>query len=279
MSAGTSVLRHPAFLRSYRFLPHRLLNRSLAMLTAASRPAWAVQAAINSWSRIERIELDDFEPGPYASLDAFFLRSLRPGARPLGSGFVAPADGKLVASGSLTERSVLTVKGQRMSLDQIVNADRYALDLEPYVGGVYAVVFLTPRGYHHVHMPCDGTIEDVRWIPGRFYPQNETALEHIPGVYERNERAVLRVRADAGHEFLMVMVGASLIGGIHLQALPRAEWTRVRVTEVGKRYAKGQRIGHFAFGSTVVAVLPRGREHQLRAGAEVRMGETLFESR
>jgi phosphatidylserine decarboxylase len=193
---------------------------------------------------------------------------------------VAPCDGKLVASGSLSEQSMLTVKGQRLSLDQIVNAKRYDLDLEPYLGGTYAVVFLTPRGYHHVHMPCNGTIEDVRWIPGRFYPQNETALQHIPSVYERNERAVLRVRAEDGRELLLVMVGASLIGGIHLQALPRGDWIGLRATPIGKSFAKGERIGHFAFGSTVVAVLPRspGREHRLCAGAEVRMGETLFES-
>ena len=275
---GASLLRHPAFLRSYRFLPHRLLNRTTALLTAATKPTWAVQTAIRSWSRIEQIELDDFEPGPYASLDAFFLRHLRAGARPLGSGFVAPVDGKLVASGRLHEDSVLVVKGQRLSLDQIVNAKRYALDIEPYLGGSYAVVFLTPRGYHHVHMPCDGTIEDVRWIPGRFYPQNETALEHIPSVYERNERAVLRVRAAAGHEFLLVLVGASLIGGIHLQALRRHEWAHVRACSVGKRYAKGERIAHFAFGSTIVTVLPRAMDHQLRAGADVRMGETLYEA-
>jgi hypothetical protein len=79
-------------------------------------------------------------------------------------------------------------------------------------------------------MPCNGTIEDVRWIPGRFYPQNETALQHIPSVYERNERAVLRVRAEDGRELLLVMVGASLIGGIHLQALPRGDWIGLRAT-------------------------------------------------
>jgi phosphatidylserine decarboxylase len=267
-------------LRTYRFLPHRVLNRTAAALTAARSPAWAVQAAIQGWSRIEQIELQDFEPGPFASIDDFFLRRLRPGARPIGADFVAPCDGKLVASGSLSEQSMLTVKGQRLSLDQIVNAKRYDLDLEPYLGGTYAVVFLTPRGYHHVHMPCNGTIEDVRWIPGRFYPQNETALQHIPSVYERNERAVLRVRAEDGRELLLVMVGASLIGGIHLQALPRGDWIGLRATPIGKSFAKGERIGHFAFGSTVVAVLPRspGREHRLCAGAEVRMGETLFES-
>lgn len=275
---STSILRHPAFLRSYRFLPHRLLNRTTAALTAVEHPAWAVQAAIRTWSRIERIELDDFEPGPYPSLDAFFLRPLRPGRRPLGSGFVAPADGVLVASGVLGHESVLTVKGQQLSVDQIVNANRYDLDLSPYLGGAYAIVFLTPRGYHHVHMPCDGSIDDVRWIPGRFYPQNETALQHIPGVYERNERAVLRAHGADGHEFLLVMVGASLIGGIHLQAVARPEWVGERPVEIGTRYAKGERIGHFAFGSTVVVLLPRGHAPRLRAGARVHMGETLFVS-
>lgn len=273
-----SLLRHPAFLRSYRVLPHRLLNRSAAALTALERPAWAVQAAIRTWSRIEQIELDDFEPSPYASLDDFFLRRLRPGRRPIGAGFVAPADGELVASGELDKGSVLTVKGQRLSLEQIVNAERHDLDLEPYLGGAYAIVFLTPRGYHHVHMPCHGSLEDVRWIPGRFYPQNQTALSLIPRVYERNERAVLRARGADGQEFLLVMVGASLIGGIHLEALARSEWIGDRAAKIGKRYAKGERIGHFAFGSTVVVLLPRGREHRLRAGAAVRMGETLFES-
>jgi phosphatidylserine decarboxylase len=273
-----SILGHPAFLRSYRFLPHRLLNGAAAAVTAARRPRWAVRAAIRTWSRLEQIELDDFERGPFASLDAFFLRALRPGARPLSPGFVAPVDGKLVASGALDEGSRLTVKGQRLSVDQIVNAKRYDLDLKPYVGGAYAVIFLTPRGYHHVHMPCDATIEDVRWIPGRFYPQNETALEHIPSVYERNERAVLRARAADGQEFLLVMVGASLIGGIHLQALERRAWVGLRCTSVQRRYRKGERIGHFAFGSTVVVLLPQGRDHRLRASPEVRMGETLFES-
>jgi phosphatidylserine decarboxylase len=90
----------------------------------------------------------------------------------------------------------------------------------------------------------------------------------------------LRVRAEDGLELLLVMVGASLIGGIHLQALPRPEWVGLRTTNIGRRYAKGERIGHFAFGSTVVVVLPGspGREPRLRAGPEVRMGETLFES-
>lgn len=270
-----AIHRSPAFLRSYAYLPHRLLNRGAAKLTATKRPAWAVDRAIDLWVRRERIDLADFESRRFDSLDDFFLRRLRPGARPLGPGFVAPADGNLIASGTLRLDQKLIVKGQRLSVDRVVNAGLHELDLSDYDGGSYAVIFLTPRGYHRVHMPVDGEVHDVRWIPGRYFPQNEHALEVIPRVYERNERAVLRCRSE-GREFLLVMVGASLIGGIHLAGVSRNEWVKREAVPLGWRRGKGEELGHFAFGSTVVALLPRGFAAPAGGGPEVRMGETLF---
>jgi phosphatidylserine decarboxylase len=271
--------RHPAFLKSYGFLPHRLLNRALARLTAARRPRWAVRRAIESWSRWERIELDDFEDRRFESLDDFFLRRLRPGARQVEDGFVSPADGKLVDAGLLERGRTLRVKGEALSLERIVNAGLHDLDLSEYEGGSFAVVFLTPRGYHRIHMPFDGVLQEVRWIPGRFFPQNEVALQHIPRVYERNERAVLRCALPGGREYLLVMVGASLIGGIHLQALPREAWVGKGVARVQRSYEKGAEIGHFAFGSTVVVLMPKGVASAAPARPELRMGETLFRLR
>jgi phosphatidylserine decarboxylase len=273
--------RSAAFLRSYAALPHRALNRGLARLTRARRPRAAIDAAIRIWTRLERIELEDFEPRRFESLDDFFLRRLRAGRRPLGSGFVSPADGRLLALGELSLTRPLCIKGQRLSAHRIVNGRREdagdALDLAAYEGGRYAVVFLTPRGYHRVHAPCDAVLEDVRFIPGRFFPQNEDALAHIERIYERNERAVLRFSAGAAREFLLVLVGASLIGGIHLEALGRADWVRAAPTAVQRAVSKGQEIGHFAFGSTVLVLLPGGLARPARQSpADVRMGETLF---
>ena len=196
----TALHRSRAFLRSYAFMPHRLLNRGAARLTATKRPAWAVDRAVDLWVRRDGIDLGDFEARRFESLDDFFLRRLRPGARPLGPGFVAPADGNLIATGtlspdrglrpsapsyslrSLRARAILAhalrldqqlvVKGQRLSLDRVVNAGLHDLDLSPYDGGSFAVIFLTPRGYHRVHMPLGGEVLDVRWIPGRYFPQN-----------------------------------------------------------------------------------------------------------
>jgi phosphatidylserine decarboxylase len=271
--------RHPAFLRLYGLLPHRLLNRGLSYFTAARRPAWAVQAAIVAWARLAGIDMDEFEERTYSSIDDFFLRPLRPFARPLGQGFVSPADGLLIDVGVLRADTRIRVKRQDLSVDRVVNGRSYDLDLSAYVGGAYAIVFLTPRGYHHVHMPANAVVRDVRWIPGRFFPQNPAALEHVERVYERNERAVLRCAFDDGREFLLVMVGASLIGGVHLEAMPRAEWAFERPVRVDRRYEKGEKLGHFAFGSTVVLLLPAGAAGHVELGAEVRMGETLFELR
>jgi phosphatidylserine decarboxylase len=269
--------KNPTFLRLYRHLPQRWLNRGFAELTALNRPRWAVDAAIEAWTRAERIDLSDFEDRRYASIDDFFLRRLRPGARPIGSGFVSPVDGRVLASGRLSPRSELVVKGQRLSLDRVVNARLHALDLEPFDGGAFAVVFLSPRGYHRVHAPAAGSLADVRWIPGLYFPQNEIALDHIPRIYERNERAVVRARLIDGREYLLVLVGASLVGGIHLEALPRDAWVRRDAVGIETEVAAGDEIGHFAFGSTVVVLLPAGMASTLAEPGEIRMGETLFE--
>jgi phosphatidylserine decarboxylase len=268
--------RSAPFLRAYAFLPHRWMNRATARFTAARRPAWAVRAAIRAWQRAERIDLADFEPGPFASLDDFFLRRLQRGARPLSRGFVAPADGRLVARGSVRAAEPLVVKGQRLSVERVVNAGVHGHDLRAYEGGEYAVIFLTPRGYHRVHAPTHTTVVEARWIPGRYFPQNADALEHIPRVYERNERVVLSCRGSDGEEFLLVLVGASLIGGIRVEGVDEGALRRRGVVTVNRTFAKGDELGHFAFGSTVVVLLPRGQRTAAPSTPEVKMGDSLW---
>ena len=268
--------RSAGFLRSYRFLPHRLVNRGFARLTALRRPRWAIDRMVELWTKVDRIDLRDFEQRRFESLDDFFLRRLRQDARPLGEGLVAPADGRLVASGPIDLNAALVVKKQRLSVDRLVNAASHRIDVGPYDGGSFAVLFLTPRGYHRVHMPIDGEIDEVSWIMGRYFPQNEDALEHIPRVYERNERAVLRCRASLGFEFLLIMVGASLIGGIELTGIARADWARETPTRLSWQRARGEEIGHFAFGSTVVVLLPPRAVRGVPLPPDLRMGQTLF---
>lgn len=263
--------RHPTFLRLYQFLPHRLLNGVMGAIGRARGPRFAIEYTIRRWVERDGIDLDDFVDAPWETLEAFFLRSLRDGARPIGEGLIAPADGIVVSAGACDAGTILQVKGKPISLDRLVHgASSRTIDLAPFQR--YVTIFLTPRGYHHVHSPIDGELHDARWIPGRFFPQNEDALHHIDAIYERNERAVLRLG-----DLVLVMVGASLIGGIHLRDVERARWVQRAETPIGVRKAKGEAIGHFTFGSTVVTLLPSGYAGALPApGTEIRMGQSLL---
>jgi phosphatidylserine decarboxylase len=275
------VIRSALFLRHYHLLPHGLLNRGFARLMRVRRPRWLVEAAIARWIARDRIDMSDFDARAFASLEDFFLRDLRPGARPLGDGVVCPVDGRIVATGRVAPEARLEVKGHVMSLERVVNGaepaapGREALPLDRYRGGSYVSIFLSPRGYHHVHMPADGELCDARWLAGRYFPQNEVALRHIGGVYERNERLTLRLRLG-DDEALLVMVGASLVGGIELEGVARPAFTRAAPLVLGRRLAKGARLGHFTFGSTVILIVPPGLTPRRGIGDDVRLGEPLL---
>lgn len=267
--------RTRVFLRAYGALPHRLLGAATRALMRAERPRWAVRAVIAAWIRRGRIDLAECEPGPWPTVEAFFLRRLRAGARPVAPGLVSPADGVVVGAGPIDQGTILQVKGSPLRLARVLGAG--PAEVAALQGGRYLTIFLTPDGYHRVHMPCDAEIAEVRWIAGRLFPQNEDALATIPRIYERNERAALRcVRPDGG-VFWLVLVGASLIGGIELCGLPRAAWARGRAVAWGRRLPKGAELGHFTFGSTVVIAGPRDMFEGPgpAVGAAVRVGERV----
>lgn len=263
--------RTRAFLRAYRFFPQRLLGRAVRLVATRERPRWAVRLAIRAWIRRGRIAMDAFEPGPFPTLEAFFLRRLRPGARPCGDGFVSPADGVVVAESAIDARVILEIKGSTMELRRLCAGADPAPWLSALTGGRALTIFLTPDGYHHLHMPCDGTVDELRWIPGRAFPQNDDALRVIPRVYERNERAVLRCRDADGRPFVLVLVGASLIASIHLDGLERARWAGPRPFAWGRAFRRGDRLGCFSFGSTVVILAPAS----IAAAAGPQPGRTI----
>ncbi|HEY0138502.1 MAG TPA: archaetidylserine decarboxylase [Nannocystis sp.] len=269
--------RSAAFLRMYWAAPHALLGRITRALATATAPRWAIDRVIARWIRRAAIDMHDFEAGPFPTLEAFFLRRLRPGARPIADGFVAPADGIVVGAGPIDHGTIVQVKGIDLDLARLTCGRGPALPLAAYEGGRYTTIFLTPDGYHHVHMPVAATVHELRWIPGRAFPQNHDALRTIPRIYERNERVTLRCTTDDGHDFLLIMVGASLIGGIHLDGLERAAWARRLPFHWRRSFARGERLGHFSFGSTVVLLVPPALAGPTPAiGEPLRMGQRLW---
>lgn len=256
---GFTLHRSAAFLRMHRRLPHALLGRLSRLVARARRPRWAVDLAVRRWIERAASRLEASLPGPLVSLEAFFLRRLRPGARPLADGFLAPADGVVVSAGPIARGMILQIKGVPLELERLIRGHGPALPLAAYEGGRHATISLTPHGSPHVHMPIAATLLEVRWI------------------HEHHERATLRCRSDAGHEFLLVLVGASLIGGIHLHGLGRGAWARREPLRCERHFARGAELGHFSFGSTVVVLAPPALAGLPPfIGAELRMGQRLW---
>ncbi len=270
--------RHPFLLKHYALLPHRVMNAAVARLARVNAPQPVVQAAIRAWIQRGRIDMTEVAPEHFRNLEAFFLRDLLPDARPLGAGFVAPADGIVVSQGPIDGHGALWIKGKPISLHRLLAGRQHDLDLGALHDAFQVTIFLTPDGYHHVHAPQAGTLHDVAWIPGRFFPQNDDALRVIPRVYERNERATLRFSLADDRPWWLCMIAASLVGGIHLDGLAHAAWRGPGVHPIGRAVEKGMRLGHFAFGSTVVAVLPKSAVQAclVQPGQVVRMGEALL---
>jgi len=256
-------IRSPWLFWLYRFMPHRLFNLMVNWIMTIKRPRWLVRLIIKKWIAWRGIDMSHFverEIDSYTNVEEFFLRRLRPGARPFAKeGFMSPVDGNLMAYGILEKDTMLQAKGQSSSVNQMVNSSRYHHPMEDYEGGAYITIFLTPNGYHRIHMPCDATIRSIQWIPGRFFPQNEDAIHYIPRIYERNERAVLCCERndEARTPFIMVLIAASLVGGIHLTSMTRDEWVGTEVTQCELFKEKGEEIAHFSFGSTIVILFPR----------------------
>jgi len=273
--------RLPVFLKGYRFLPHHALNRAAQALARAQWPRWAVDATVQLWIRRGHIPMGEFSDGPYPCVEDFFLRRLKPGARPIGPGLACPQDGLLYGSGWIEQGTLLTIKGERLSANQLINGDQHQADLTAYEGGVFATFFLTPDGYHYIHAPCDAVLTGTQWVPGRYFPQNADALGQISNVYGRNERVTLFFSTREGHTFALTLIGASMIGGIHLTGYSRSQWAQSTRLAHTKQVSKGEELGYFSFGSTVVIWMPSATGLTPLSAPEqtpFKMGETLWSS-
>jgi phosphatidylserine decarboxylase len=262
------------FYRNYQRLPHELAYRLFARLFRWQPPERVLRAAVRLWIRYGGLEMEDCEDGPFSTLEEVFLRRLKDHRRPIGRGLVSPVDGQVVEAGTIAAGGTLKIKGEAISFERLVGAGAETANL--FDGGAFVVIFLTPHGYHYVHMPQDGTITAHRWIEGALFPQNFSALQHIPRVHERNARVVLHCLSDAGENFVLIMVGAGAVSGIHVLGLTSPPEPHAEAAACAVRRRKGEEIGYFSLGSTVVLLTRQPFNlDALHPHARVRMGESL----
>lgn len=259
-------------------IPRRLLTLWVGRLSKVRHPL--VRApAIALWRLFCEVDLTDATSRRFTSLHDAFTRELRPGARPVDADpavLVSPCDGIVVASGVVTERVLLQAKGLTYTLDELL-LDRQRAAL--HEGCAYVTLRLTAGMYHRFHAPADCHVGLVRYISGDTWNVNPPALQRIARLYCRNERAVIQAHTARG-ELTLVPVAAVLVASIRLHfanVLLHLRYRGANPIPCHTQLAKGEEMGWFEHGSTIVVLLPVGSRlvDRITPGTRLRMGEAL----
>ena len=218
----------------------------------------------------------------YASFNDFFTRALTPGARPLAAAdYLCPVDGAISQFGPITGDQIFQAKGHSYSTQALVGGD--ATLAAQFQDGQFATLYLSPRDYHRIHMPIDGNLRRMIYVPGDLFSVNPTTARGVPGLFARNERVVC-VFDSAEGPFVLTLVGATIVGSMatvwHGQVNPPrspqiCEWQYEAGQVVLK---KGAEMGRFLLGSTVVMLFGKDRvafNPQWSAARSIRMGEAM----
>ena len=236
---------------------------------------------------VNMAEAAEPQPEAYASFNDFFTRALKPEARPLADApLLCPVDGAISQFGPITSGQIFQAKGHAYSATTLVGGD--AALAAPFADGAFATLYLSPRDYHRIHMPCGGTLRRMIHVPGDLFSVNPTTARGVPGLFARNERVVCVFDDAQGRPFVLVLVGATIVGSMAtvwhgLVNPPRPgqvrDWTYVEQAPV--QLAQGAEMGRFLLGSTVVMLFTREAMAGLRfnpdwaPGAAIRLGQAM----
>lgn len=270
-------------------LPGHLVSRVLHAVARIRAPAF--KNRLISWFaghyQIDLSEAVEPELLNYEHFNAFFTRALRPEARPITSGakdIACPVDGTVSQLGTIRAGHLFQAKGHSYSLEQLLGGSARRAEL--FGEGLFATIYLSPGDYHRIHMPAKGCLREMVHVPGRLFSVNPATTRVIPRLFARNER-VISVFDTAMGPMAMVLVGAVNVGSIetvwHGVVTPPAgrvvrQWRYDKSDASAVELDRGEEMGRFNMGSTVILILPSGTAEwaeDLAPGAKVRMGQRL----
>ena len=273
-------------------LPQYLLPKQaltwLAGKTASAR-AGTWTTALITWFigryQVNMTEAANPDPASYASFNEFFTRALRADARPLApSVLICPVDGAISQFGRIERDRIFQAKGHDYTCAALLGGD--AALAAPFVDGLFATLYLSPRDYHRIHMPCDGRLTRMVHVPGDLFSVNPTTARGVPGLFARNERVVCLFESAQG-PFALVLVGATIVGSMAtvwhgVVNPPRSGQVRTwRYEQAPVALRQGDEMGRFLLGSTVVLLFPKGPLRFNPAwgpGRPIRLGEAMADT-
>lgn len=223
----------------------------------------------------------------YPTFNLFFTRPLKPGARPLAdSAFICPVDGAISQFGKIENGQIFQAKGHHYTAQALVGGD--AALAENFDSGSFACLYLSPKDYHRIHMPCDGKLLSMTYVPGDLFSVNPLTAANVPGLFARNERVVCTFESAQHGKFVLVLVGATIVGSMatvwhdakdHIINPPRpGKVVHWHYNDRNITLKQGEEMGRFLLGSTVVMLFEKdvlGFHASWHPGKGIRLGEAM----
>ncbi len=274
-------------------LPQYLIPKQALTALAgklASAEAGSLTTSVIRWFvgryNVNMAEAANPDIASYKSFNEFFTRPLAEGARPLAEAdFLCPVDGAISQFGAIERDQIFQAKGHSYSTTALVGGDRKLA--EQFENGSFATLYLSPRDYHRIHMPCAGKLTRMIYVPGALFSVNPTTARGVPGLFARNERVVCVFESEFG-PFVLTLVGATIVGSMatvwHGTVNPPRpgvvrEWRYDTANGTAAVHLqKGQEMGRFLLGSTVVMLFPKNSlafNPEWSPTRAIRMGETM----
>ena len=265
-------------------IPRITLTRFMGWWSQLEHP-WLVKASIAVWRWFSDLDLSESKHQHFTSVHACFTRELRPGLRPIDTDpdvLCSPSDAIVGACGEICEGVVFQAKGFPYTLKSLLTSpdltQRWPRMLE---GGTFVTLRLTSSMYHRFHAPCDSQLSQVTYISGDTWNVNPIALQRVKELFCKNERAVLQMTSTTGVPFLIVPVAAVLVASMRFHAvdvLLNLRYKGPNEIPCDAHYSKGQEMGWFEHGSTILMFVPPGYRlaDGMASGVQIRMGEALL---
>jgi len=284
-------MKERLFLVLQYIIPQHLLSRLAGKICDLKKPVkfknWLINLAIRHY-KIDMSIAQSTNLNDYPRFNDFFTRYLKPDARPIAQGeniIVSPCDGAISQIDRINDTLLIQAKGINYNLWRLLGGDSEAVN--DFKNGLFTTIYLSPRDYHRVHMPIAGKLEKAIYVPGHLFSVNPLTVDNVPDLFARNERLICVFDTVLG-KMALIFVGATLVAGIHTvfqgAITPNKSRTIQSWDYLDKNinFDKGQELGHFQFGSTVILLFPEDTiewSTHLHEASTVQLGQMIAKVR
>ena len=274
-------------------LQYALPKQAITMLAGklANLKAGKLTTAVIDWFvkryNVNMAEAAEPNISTYKTFNDFFTRPLKVDARPIATAdFICPVDGAISQLGNIQADQIFQAKGHTYSITALVGGDKNLA--KKFENGHFACLYLSPKDYHRIHMPCDGTLKNMTYVPGALFSVNPTTAQGVPDLFARNERVVCEFSSAEHGSFIMVLVGATIVGSMAtswhasengIVNPPRTRNIRIwSYQDQNISLKQGDEMGKFLLGSTVVMLFEKDTlkfNEAWKAERAIKLGEMM----